>query len=443
MTYLTSNKKEEIAGKYRGTMPRYSIRLLLDEIATAIATDATGLSLVPDTAGVAEASKLALLGASKNLDTLDLTQLKLGGVAITADAGEINKLDGLLTTKGQLNLLEGLTATASQLNAIPSNAGAVALGVVRIASAVKDGETVTVGADIYEFDTDASVTSGNILVDCTGGSEIAAQGTLSMATKPTPGDTVTLGTTVYTFVPDGTANAAGEIDVGADAAEAQVNFVAAVNGSDGWNDPHPLVEAGNFAADDCVITALTPGTAGNTIASTETFTALGNVFDAVALGTTTAGVDPTAGEGSDALILAINTSATEDVAAIDIGANEVLIVADEAGAVTLALAETMAGANNVVDTSAMRGGVAAASVSIATIARVPNATEVALGNLHIPLSFVPTFAFIQVRVTADGTIKAWDGGMTIVGGAHPYIKLTNAGNVDWAATDTVYAIAFS
>lgn len=443
MTYLTSNKKEEIAAKYRGTMPNYSIRLLLDEIATAIATDGTGIDILPAAAGTAEAEKLVQLGASKDLDTLDLTELKLGGVAITADAGEINKLDGLATSKEELNLLTGLTATASQLNAVPSNAGKVALGIIRIASAVKDGETVTIGADVYEFDTDGSVTEGNILADCTGGSEVAAQGTLSMATKPTPGDTVTLGTTVYTFVPDGTANAAGEIDVGSDAAAAQANFVAAVNGTDGFNTAHPLVSAGDFAANDCVITALTPGTAGNSIASTETFTAVGNIFDAVTLGTTTAGVDPTAGEGSDALIAAINASATEAVKAIDISANEVLIVAEEAGVVTLALAETMGGANNAVDTSAMRGGGAASAVNIATVSRVPNATEVALDQMHIPLDFAPNFVFVQVRVTANGTIKAWDGGMTITSGDNPYITLTNAGNTDWAATDTVYVIAFS
>ncbi len=39
------------------------------------------------------------------------------------------------------------------------------------------------------------------------------------------------------------------------------------------------------------IRALSVGTAGNSIATTETFTSSNNVFDAATLGTTTAGVD--------------------------------------------------------------------------------------------------------------------------------------------------------
>lgn len=42
--------------------------------------------------------------------------------------------------------------------------------VLRLASNVTDGETVTIGNEVYEIDTDpATVVSGNILVNCSGG----------------------------------------------------------------------------------------------------------------------------------------------------------------------------------------------------------------------------------------------------------------------------------
>jgi hypothetical protein len=126
----------------------------------------------------------------------------------------------------------------------------------------------------------------------------AAEGTLTVDTQPTAGDTFTIGSTVYTFRAVGDANAAGDVEVGADLAGAQANIVAAVNGTDRFNDPHPSVTIAAFAANDAVLTASVAGTAGNAIATTETFTAGTNVFDAGTLGTTTAGTDDYANEFS-------------------------------------------------------------------------------------------------------------------------------------------------
>ena len=56
---------------------------------------------------------------------------------------------------------------------------------------------------------------------------------------------------------------------------------------------HPTVEAASaFVGTALVLTAKSPGASGNSIATTETFTAGGNVFDGATLGTTTAGADP-------------------------------------------------------------------------------------------------------------------------------------------------------
>jgi hypothetical protein len=115
-----------------------------------------------------------------------------------------------------------------------------------------------------------------------------AQGTLTMDTQPTALDTHTIGTKVYTWQASG-ANADGELNIGADLAAAKVNFVAAVNGTDGINDPHPDVSAAAFATDVCTITARRAGALGDLIATTETFTAVTNIFNATTLGATTAG----------------------------------------------------------------------------------------------------------------------------------------------------------
>src|SRR6185436_14624841 len=47
-----------------------------------------------------------------------------------------------------------------------------AMNVLRLASNVADGETITIGAEVYEIDTAAApgaVTAGNIRVDCNAG----------------------------------------------------------------------------------------------------------------------------------------------------------------------------------------------------------------------------------------------------------------------------------
>lgn len=195
------------------------------------------------------------------------------------------------------------------------NAGRMAIGVLRIASNVSDTETVTIGADVYEFDTgggSAGITAGRISVD----------------------------------------------------------------------------------------------------ASTATPTAV-----------------------SATLVAAINASGTEPVTALRISANEVLIYSDQARALTLALAETMAGSNNAWDSAAMRVGSAQSFRYQAVAVRTPNATEVALGNLHIPVDFTPTAAIVQIR-NSSGVIIAWDG-VTTVDASNKKITLDNSGTTDWAADSTV------
>ena len=134
--------------------------------------------------------------------------------------------------------------------------------------------------------------NNDLIMELTPVNAVSASGTLTMDTQPTAGNTLTIGTKVYTFTADGTADADGEIDVGADLADAKALVVAAINGSDNINTAHPQVTAAAFTGDDMVITAITKGTAGNSIATTETFTEGTNVWAAATLGS---GVNGTLG----------------------------------------------------------------------------------------------------------------------------------------------------
>lgn len=214
--------------------------------------------------------------------------------------------------------------------------------VLTISGVVIDGETVTIGEDVYEFvaDTAKTVTEGNIAVDIAA-STVKATDDLTMDTNPIAGNTMTIGTKVFTFVPLGTANADGEIDVAALLADTQVNVIAAIKG-DAHNSPHPLVTCGDaFAADVLAITALVGGVAGNDIATVETFTAGTNVFSAVKLAT---GSDCTAANAVTALVATVTASDTQGVGAVDGNGNTVELTADVAGVIgnDIALDESMA-----------------------------------------------------------------------------------------------------
>jgi hypothetical protein len=136
----------------------------------------------------------------------------------------------------------------------------------------------------------AAAASGNTLT-ITAAAGGAATGTLTLDTQPTAGDTMTLGTRVYTFQAIGTlTNVAGHVEVGASVGATQTNLRNAVNGTGvpgtGYaaaTTAHPDVTMGAFAVNAAVVTAREVGTAGNSIATTETFTAVTNVFAAATL----------------------------------------------------------------------------------------------------------------------------------------------------------------
>jgi len=138
-----------------------------------------------------------------------------------------------------------------------------------------------------------SISNGNLILGTSGNGisfaatsdptipAVAATGTITRtATNVSDGDTVTLGAQVYTFKTTLTP-ADYEVLIGADAAASLTNLANAINGTGGTPGTDYQVPAANASASAGTIvgstiplTALTAGTAGNSIALSEASTQL-------------------------------------------------------------------------------------------------------------------------------------------------------------------------
>jgi len=109
--------------------------------------------------------------------TPDLTagSWKVGGTAITADAAEINKLDGVTATTEEINKLDGVTATTAELNHT-------------------DGVTSNIQTQLNaKASTSTSISAGGGL---TGGGSLASNRTISHSDTSSQGSVNNSGNTV-------------------------------------------------------------------------------------------------------------------------------------------------------------------------------------------------------------------------------------------------------
>ena len=91
---------------------------------------------------------------------------KVGSVAVTATAAELNILDTVTATAAELNILDGVTATAAELNKLDGNIGA------------DPGATCTAGTIFIDtdetVDTNCTTTADNALCLCVAADTWAA-----------------------------------------------------------------------------------------------------------------------------------------------------------------------------------------------------------------------------------------------------------------------------
>lgn len=138
---------------------------------------------------------------------------------------------------------------------------------------IKAGAAVVkpVGGDGVRLPSDSDV-----LVEGQTVAAKAATGTLQFSANPTADETVTIGSTTYKFV--ASVAAANDVAIGGNVVSTMGNLMAAINAEpDGAGDAYGTGTTANASAsasvstdDVTVITALTAGTAGNSIALTTT-----------------------------------------------------------------------------------------------------------------------------------------------------------------------------
>jgi len=310
------------------------------------------------------------------------------------------------------------------LKGVRFNPGAKALGVLRLAANIVEGETVTIGpfnsilgqqlTDVYEFDvinTDSGQntaggqwnnTNNPILVTFTAhgrsaGDLVRAENEILKVLRVPDANSLVLARGR-----SGTATAAH--------ADALDIFVSAT-------PPASNIPVG-------VVATLTPAVAGPALAAE-----INNAISG-------AGIERAASKASRAY-------AVFQALSLASGA-EVLLAALNPGAAAsgIALAETLGGANNAWDTAATRLGAEPTIKRSFVTTRVPNATEVALGTMRIPIDFTAGAIDVSVITTASGLAVAWVGARTYTpfGGGYQggYVTIDNTGATDWAATDTLY-----
>ena len=151
--------------------------------------------------------------------------------------------------------------------------------------------------------------------------------TLTLDTMPTDGDTMLIGARTYTWQTTLT-NSNGNIWIGANLAASKLNLgyaIAASGGTAGTDYAAAMVantevKIDAFATHDALFTALAVGTAGNSIATTETFAAVTNVFGGATLSGGAADSTQPAGAPNRYLEVAIVPNATAIVNAVAIAA---------------------------------------------------------------------------------------------------------------------------
>jgi hypothetical protein len=236
-----------------------------------------------------------------------------------------------------------------------------------------DGETITIGAKVYELDTNGAITAGNIRVDISDDQSgvatinalvaIINSETTSLVTAD--GDTVAGTLTITHKVPGADGN---EVAVATTCANASwgVEVVSLENGS----DPAAIASAtaianaitantalditvtdngdGTFDVDADAAGAL-DGSAGNVAVST---TCANGAFDAATL---TGGSDATAAEAVTALVDAITTAAI-GITAEDGAGDTVNLIHETIGAAGNAVVTTTTCANGAFDAATLTGG---------------------------------------------------------------------------------------
>jgi len=257
----------------------------------------TGL-LSANSLGMAETPATATLTASSTpaTDTVTISGVPAANDTVTIGGRVytfVNQAAGAVTASaGETAVYYGASAAAAMENLQAAIAGGAGAGTLyaygtgagsantQVTAAMNSGNTALV------LSAAATGTAGNGI---TVSANFATPANVSVATPTTTGgqdlngvaqngDTVTIGTQTYTFVNSITNSTANQVLVGNTETQSLANLAAAVNGATGAGTTYSSSTAKNAVASasagqfSIVFTALTPGVAGNGLASTTSST---------------------------------------------------------------------------------------------------------------------------------------------------------------------------
>lgn len=295
----------------------------------------------------------------------------------------------------------------ADINGALIHEGAPMRNTLRVANDVADGETVTIGADVYEVSPVATDTTDN-----------TANGDFNNTNNP-------LRVNSYTTNYSNSPTAIGALI----RVENEIMRVRAKWGPDVEFDRgvSNTTNAAHADANDIFEEAAVPTQGRIAVGLNATLTP--TVF-------------------TDALIEDINNRGTENVLAIDISANEILLVSADApggnatgSATATATTETLAGANNQWAQATMISGRQSGASRWAAVTHTVDAQDVALGAVRIPFPFTPVGFMVQVFDT-NGLERTGDlTDQFVIAGDR--VELDGTGVTNPVAGDVVHAIAWS
>ncbi len=313
--------------------------------------------------------------------------------------------------KEALSILSGYLFPSTGIqDRVSKHSGALAFGVLRSTADVVNGDTITIGTNVFEIDvinTDLTENTVGALDDGSGGlSEVTMGGVHSRDA----GDLFRVENEIMKIV-----------------RVLSTTVVVAARGRCGTTAATHVTDSDVYVS-DAAPAANTPVGVVATLTPTVWTAALVQEINNAKAGD----------ERPTAKASTLYGTIIASIYAVD----EVHIKALTAAVLALATTETFNQAANDWSAVTMVGGQAVARLQYCVLpARVATANEVTLGEMwfFLPSGFTPRMVLVYVYTTSTKAPVAWIGDKTLAAGS---ILLDNTGGTDFSANETVQVVAF-
>lgn len=319
-----------------------------------------------------------------------------------------------------------------------------AVNSLRVGSTVIEAGTVTIDGRVYEIDTthDATITAGRVRIDChTGTAAAQAVGTLTLTDVPHADNTTIVGSKTYTWKASPTTTA-NEVKIGASAEASIDNLVAAINGGTGSGTLYGSatvasteVVAVKATAATMTVTAIVPGTAGNSLSSAGTMT-----HGSWGGANLASGADCTGAQFATALAATLNADEGSSVWALVGTGAEVVVWARSPKSAAAACSLSFVDGSNLWVSATLYGGDTERTgmLNVAAQRRTVLATEATAAKLYFVFGFTPTAVVVQAE--ASGVLLLLTGWGAAISGRK--VTVTGSGGVALATGQIVTVLAF-